>query len=141
VITLDSGSAVIMMASMRSPFTVSRLAAFTIALLLLLQEVEPGWGIDGAWGWYLALFLLTLVTAFDLVSFVASVLAFLLLVGLVDAGRASYIALTIFTGVALIRPRGLGMSAFDWRRWRWQGDWDWSPGERFWRRSGRMWRR
>jgi hypothetical protein len=53
-----------MMASMRSPLAVSRLAAFTIALLLLLQEVEPGWGIDGAWEWYLALFLLTLVTAF-----------------------------------------------------------------------------
>jgi hypothetical protein len=79
-----------------------------------------------------------LVTAFDLVSFVASVLAFLLLVGLVDPGRASYIALAIFTSVALIRPRGLGMSAFDWRRWR--GDWDWYPGERTWHRSSRLWR-
>jgi hypothetical protein len=138
---IDSRHAVIMMASMRNPFMVARLAAFTIALLLLLQEVEPGWGVDGAWGWYLAIFLLTFSTVFDLVSFVACVLAFLLLVGLVDAGRASYIALTIFTGVALIRPRGLGMSAFDWRGWRSQGDWGWSPGEQLWRRSGRMRRR
>jgi hypothetical protein len=71
---------------MRSPFMVSRLAAFTIALLLLLEQVEPGWGIDGAWGWYLALFLLTLITASDLVSFVACVLSFLLLIGLIDPG-------------------------------------------------------
>jgi hypothetical protein len=120
---------------------VSRLAAFTIALLLLLEQVEPGWGIDGAWGWYLALFLLTLITASDLVSFVACMLSFLLLIGLIDPGRAAFTALTIFTGVALIRPRGPGLAAIDWRRWRWQADWDWYPGGRLWRRSGRLRRR
>ena len=91
---------------MRNPFQVARLAAFTISLLLLLEVLEPGWGVNGSWGWYFGLFLLTLATGWDLVSLIACVLAFCLLVGIFDESRAAAIALAIFTGFALIRPRG-----------------------------------
>jgi hypothetical protein len=113
---------------MRNPFQVARLAAFTISLLLLLEVLEPGWGIEGGWGWYLGLFFLTLLTAWDLVSLIACILAFCLLVGILDESRAAFIALTIFTGFALIRPRGpQGAARLGWRAWTWQADRRWRP--------------
>ena len=111
---------------MRNPFQVARLAAFTISLLLLLEVLEPGWGVDGSWGWYLGLFLLTIVTGWDLVSLIASILAFCLLVGILDASKAAFVALAIFTGFALIRPRGPQAAArVGWRAWSWQADRRW----------------
>ena len=113
---------------MRSPLFVARLAAFTIALLLLAENVEPGWGVQPAWGWYLAIVLLTMMTILDLVSFVAFCLAFLVLIGVVDDGKAANVALTIFTGVALLKPRGDGwmMRSMVWRS-------DSGPGRRHFR--------
>jgi hypothetical protein len=116
---------------MRNPFFVSRLAAFTIALLLLGESIEHGWGVEPDWGWYLAIVLLTLITAWDLVSLVACVLSFLLLVGGIDEGRAAFIALSIFTGVALIRPRGRG-NRLRWRTASW-----WLEGTPWQERGGR----
>jgi len=114
---------------MRNPFFVTRLGAFTISLLLLLESIEPGYGIDGSWGWYLGLFLLTMLTGWDLLSFIACILAFLLLVGVFDESRAVFIVLTIFTGVAALRPRGpkgaarMGYKVWSWRTGRgWNGD-------------------
>jgi hypothetical protein len=116
---------------MRNPFFVSRLGAFTLSLLLLLESMEPGYGIDGSWGWYMAVFFLTLLTAWDLLSFIACILAFLLLVGVLDESRAAYIVLTIFTGFAVLRPRGpkgaarMGYRVWSWRAGRgWDGDRD-----------------
>ncbi len=115
---------------MRSPFFVSRLAAFTISLLLLGGSIDHAWGVAPAWGWYLAVFLLTLISAWDLVSLVACVLALLLLVGAVEETRAAFIALSIFTGAAFLKPR---------RPWRWRSwsaaSWrfDGSPLEGNWR--------
>jgi len=115
---------------MRNPFQVARLAAFTISLLLLLEVLEPGWGVSGSWGWYLALFVLTLLTAWDLVSLVACILAFCLLVGILDASKAAFIAMTIFTGFALIRPRGpQGAARVGWRAWSWQANRRWNSGD------------
>jgi hypothetical protein len=111
---------------MRNPFQVARLAAFTISLLLLLEWLESGWGVDGAWGWYLALFLLTLITAWDLMSLVACILALMLLTGVLDESRAAFIVLAIFTGFALIRPRGpQGAARMGLRAWTWQADRRW----------------
>jgi hypothetical protein len=115
---------------MRNPFQVARLGAFTISLLLLLEVLEPGWGVHPGWGWYLGLFLLTMATGWDLVSLIACVVAFLLLVGVFDESKAAFVVLTLFTGFALIRPRGpqtaarVGWRAFNWqadRRWRGDG--------------------
>ena len=117
---------------MRSPFFVSRLAAFTIALLLLGGSIDGAWGISPDWGWFLAVVLLTLVSAWDMVSLVACVLAFLLLVGPVEETRAAFIALSILTGAAFLKPRSpwrwLGWSGVAWRSggspfagaWRWR---------------------
>ncbi len=115
---------------MRNPFQVGRLAAFTIALLLLLEEVEPGWGIEGSWGWYLGLFLLTFMTGWDFVSLIAAIIAFCLLVGIFDASRAAFVVLTVFTAFALIRPRGpQGAMRAGWRAWSWQDRrWGGGPG-------------
>jgi hypothetical protein len=111
---------------MRNPFQVARLAAFTISLLLLLEVLEPGWGLNGSWGWYLGLFFLTLATGWDLVSLIACALAFCLLVGIFDASKAAFIALAIFTGFALIRPRGpQGAARVGMKAWSWQADRRW----------------
>jgi hypothetical protein len=111
---------------MRNPFQVARLAAFTISLLLLLEVLEPGWGLNGSWGWYLGLFFLTLATGWDLVSLIACALAFCLLVGIFDASKAAFIALAIFTGFALIRPRGpQGAARAGMKAWSWQADRRW----------------
>jgi hypothetical protein len=111
---------------MRNPFQVARLGAFIVALLLFLESAEPGWGVGGDWGWYLALTLLALLTAWDLVSLVACILAFLLLVAAIDESRAVFIVLTILTGFALIRPRGpKGAMRMGWRAWTWQTGGDW----------------
>ena len=115
---------------MRNPFQVVRLGAFILALLLLLESAEPGWGVDASWGWYLALVLLALLTAWDLVSLVACVLAFLLLVGAIDESRAAFVVLTILTGFALIRPRGpQGAAKLGWRAWSWQSGRGWNQDE------------
>jgi len=120
---------------MRNPFQVARLAAFTLSLLLLFQVLEPGWGIDGSWGWYLGLFFLTLATAWDLVSLIACIMAFGLLVGIFGESRAVFIALAIFTGFALVRPRGPQTAArVGWRAWNWQAD-------RRWHRDGPVYHR
>lgn len=118
-----------MLGAMRNPFHVVRLGAFVISLLLLLEAIEPGYGIHASWGWYMGLFFLTLVTAWDLLSFVACVLAFALLVGIFDASKAAFIVETIFTGIAVIRPKGpkaaarLGYRAWSWQRGRgWNDD-------------------
>lgn len=112
---------------MRNPFQVARLAAFTLSLLLLLEVLEPGWGIEGSWAWYLGIFLLTLATAWDLVSLIACVLALLLLTGALDDSRAALIVLTIFTGFALIRPRGPQTAArVGWRAWNWHASRRWN---------------
>ncbi len=106
---------------MRNPFQVARLGAFTLSLLLLLEILEPGWGVDASWGWYLGIFLLALMTGWDLVSLIASLLAFFLLVGVLGDSRAAFIVLTIFTGFALIRPRGpQGAAKIGMRAWSWQ---------------------
>ena len=106
---------------MRNPFQVIRLAAFTVSLLLLLEALDPGWGVQGSWGWYLGLFFLTLLTAWDFVSLIAAIIAFSLLVGIFDASKAAFVALAIFTGFALIRPRGpQGAARAGWRAWSWQ---------------------
>jgi hypothetical protein len=106
---------------MRNPFFVARLGAFLIALLLFLEAAEPGWGVDASWGWYLALFFLTLMTGWDLLSLIACMLAFLLLTGIIDESRAAFIALTVLTGVAVLRPRGPGGAArVGWRAWSWR---------------------
>jgi hypothetical protein len=111
---------------MRNPFQVARLAAFTISLLLLLELLEPSWGVNGSWGWYLALFFLTLLTAWDLVSLVACILAFSLLVGILDESKAAFIVLAISTGFALIRPRGpQAATRAGLRAWTWQADRRW----------------
>ncbi|HEY7467709.1 MAG TPA: hypothetical protein VIB47_13535 [Dehalococcoidia bacterium] len=116
---------------MRNPFFVARLGAFTLSLLLLLDSLEPGYGIDGSWGWYLGLFLLTLMTGWDLLSFIACVVAFLLLLGILDESRAAYIVLTIFTGVAALRPRGPnGAMRLGYRVWSWRGGRGWDYQER-----------
>jgi hypothetical protein len=115
---------------MRNPFQVARLAAFTISLLLLLEVLEPSWGVNGSWGWYLVLFFLTLLTAWDLVSLVACILAFCLLVGILDESKAAFIVMAIFTGFALIRPRGpQGAARASWRAWSWQADRRWRGGD------------
>ncbi|HEY4686370.1 MAG TPA: hypothetical protein VII57_10035 [Dehalococcoidia bacterium] len=88
---------------MGGPFFLARLGAFTISLLLLSESVEPGWGVAPGWGWYLAICLLTLMTLWDMLSLVAFAIAGLLLVGVIDEGRAAFIALTIFAGVGLVR--------------------------------------
>ena len=111
---------------MRNPFQVARLAAFTISLLLFLELLEPDWGVHGSWGWYLGLFLLTLATGWDLVSLVACILAFCLVVGILDESKAVFVALAIFTGFALVRPRGpQGAARAGWRAWSWQADRRW----------------
>jgi hypothetical protein len=74
----------------------ARLAAFTLAVLLFSDSIQP------TWGWHLGLVLLTLVSIRDLVSFVAFLLSSGLLIGIVDASEAAYITLTIFTGAALL---------------------------------------
>ncbi|HEX5368520.1 MAG TPA: hypothetical protein VFY10_03815 [Dehalococcoidia bacterium] len=117
---------------MRSPFFVTRLAAFTIALLLLGGSIDAAWGISPASGWVLAVFLLTLISAWDLVSLVACALAFLMLVGAVEETRAAFIALSVFTGAAFFRPRSPRL----WRAWTmpiWrnnatplEGNWRWN---------------
>jgi hypothetical protein len=111
---------------MRNPFQVARLAAFTISLLLLLEVLEPSWGVTGSWGWYLGLFLLTLVTGWDFVSLIACAIALFLLVGIFDETKAAFVALTIFTGFALIRPRGpQGAARVGWRAMTWQANRNW----------------
>ena len=81
--------------------TAARVAAFTIAVLLLSESIES------TWGWHLALTFLTLVTIRNLVSFVAFLISSALLVGLLGDNQGTYIALTIFTGVALLVNRAL----------------------------------
>jgi hypothetical protein len=116
---------------MRSPFFVARLAALTISLLLLGESIEHGWGVAPHWGWYLAFVLVTLVTAWDLVSLISCVIAFLLLVNAIDDGRAAFIALSIFTGAGLLWPRGRGRArAWTASSWwvdgtPWEGTWNW----------------
>jgi hypothetical protein len=116
---------------MRNPFFVARLGSFTISLLLLLDSIEPGYGVDASWGWYFALFWLTLLTGWDLLSFIACIIAFLLLVGLLDESRAAFIVLTIFTGVAALRPRGPnGAMRLGYRVWSWRSGRGWDYQER-----------
>jgi hypothetical protein len=111
---------------MRNPFFVARLGAFTISLLLFLGSAEGGYGIDAGWGWFLALFLLTMVTGWDLLSFVACCLSFLLLTGILDESRAAFIVLTIFTGIALVNPRGpAGAARLGYRVWTWRTGGSW----------------
>jgi hypothetical protein len=111
---------------MRNPFQVARLAAFTVSLLLLLELLEPSWGVHPSWGWYLGLFFLTLFTAWDLVSLVACLIAFFLLVGVFDESKAAFVVLTIFTSFALIRPRGPQTAAsVGWRAFSWQANRRW----------------
>jgi hypothetical protein len=117
---------------MRNPFFVARLGAFLLSLLLFLEAAEPGWGVDASWGWYLGLFLLTLLTAWDLLSFVACILAALLLVGLIGDSRAAFIVLTILTGVAVLRPRGpMGAMRMGYRAWRWRAGRGWNDDRSF----------
>ncbi len=102
---------------MSKSFSAAKLAAFTISLLLLTQSIQPGWGIDGSWGWYLGLVVLTGMSFFDSLSFVAFVLAWLLLLGIVAVGHAIFIALTIFTGAAVLRrllSRSSSRGHFTW---------------------------
>ena len=73
-----------------------RLAAVTLAVLLLTGSIQP------AWGWHLGLVLFTLVAIRDLVSLFSFLLSGALLTGLADAGQAAYIALAIFTGCTLV---------------------------------------
>ena len=109
---------------MRSPFFVSRLAGFTISLLLLGQSIESGWGVEPAWGWYLAIVLLTLLTLTDLLSLVTCTIAFLLLIGVIDDGRPAFIALSIFSGAAMIRRLIPGANDEHYVR---SGAWRWGP--------------
>ncbi|HLF78302.1 MAG TPA: hypothetical protein VJB57_12520 [Dehalococcoidia bacterium] len=107
---------------MSSPTSVVRLAAFTISLLLLTESIEPGWGVSPAWGWYLSIILLAMVTLGDLLSLVTFVLAFLLLLGGIEEERASFIALTIFSGAAMLRRltrRASPSGSWSVRTWRW----------------------
>jgi hypothetical protein len=82
------------------------------------------------WGWYLAVVLLTLVTAWDLVSLVSCALAFLLLVNAIPDTRAAFIALSIFSGAWIILPiRGRSRFRTTSSWWTdgppWQGTWSW----------------
>ena len=116
---------------MRNPFFVSRLGAFTLSLLLLLESLEPGYGVDGSWGWYLGLFVLTFITSWDFLSLVAAIVAFLLCVGALDESRAAYIVLTIFTAIPVLRPRGpYGMARLGYRLWSWRTGRGWDGDRR-----------
>lgn len=73
-----------------------RVAAFTLAAVLLAELVDP------SWGWYLLLWFLCL-TSFSLLSFIAAFISFSLAVGLFHTIQAWHVTLAVFTGVALLR--------------------------------------
>ncbi|HLF71382.1 MAG TPA: hypothetical protein VI759_04450 [Dehalococcoidia bacterium] len=97
---------------MTSPFFVTRLAAFTVALLLLTESVEP------SSGWYVVLLLMTLMTMFDLLSMVAFTIAFLLIIGVIHDGQGANIALSIFTGASLLKSLLRRRGGGEIRMWR-----------------------
>ena len=90
---------------------IARVVAFTVALLLLSQSVEP------AWGWYLALWLGGLLS-FTILSLAAALMSLGLATGVFETSEAWHIVLVVFTLVALLRgllrPGVEGSRALAW---------------------------
>ena len=99
---------------------IARLAAFTIALVLMVESFEDGWGVEPAWGWYVLLCLFA-VLSFSFLSLIVWALSGLLLLGIVDESRAAFIVLTVFAGAALLRSLLIrGEPRWQARSWSWR---------------------
>jgi len=85
-----------------------RTVCFAIAALLLTEVVGENWG------WYLALWVLCF-TSLSLLSFVASFIAFWLMVGVFRPSDAWHTVLAIFTLVSVLQALTRRSSP-----WRWQ---------------------
>ena len=89
-----------------------RVAAFTLAVLLLTETVGDNWG------WYLALWILCLAS-FSLVSMAAAFISFWLMTGLFEPGDGWHTVLTVFTLVALLQAL-IRRPTVGWQTVRWE---------------------
>src|SRR3954468_21977812 len=104
-----------------------RVAAFTLAVLLLTQIVGDNWG------WYLALWVLCLAS-FSLISMAAAFISFWLMTGLFQPSDTWHTVLAVFTLVAVLQGL-VRRPTVGWQTVRWQVLGTGDDGEpRHWRR-------
>jgi hypothetical protein len=104
----------------------TRVVAFTLAVLLFAETLEP------SWGWYLALWVFC-IASFSLVSVAAGFVSFWLMVGLFQPSDAWHTVLAVFTLVAVVQAL-IRRQTWEWRAVSWDVG-ETSGGRRRWRRE------
>jgi hypothetical protein len=75
---------------------IARVVAFTLALLLLSENIEP------TPGWYVALWLACMLS-FSLLSLIGAAISLSLAIGVFDPAESWHVVLVVFTLIALLR--------------------------------------